>query len=145
MILFHWISAAPWGSRSVHYKKSSIWRFFFFFPPPPLLATGTYRSSPRRQTYLVPSPSARNQEQRTHVLRKKEPRSLQSSRRHFICKIPHNLTLHNLTLQPYNLNLQPCQNLTKPYLTLLLYTFHLSEHWTLFWTLTYSLFVPFGV
>ena len=62
VILFHRISAASWGSRGVHYKKSFIWRFFLFFPLTPLLATGPYRCNPRRQTYLVPSSPAKSDE-----------------------------------------------------------------------------------
>ena len=69
VILFSPNISSPSGSRGVHYKKSSIWRFFLFFPLQLLLATGPYCSSPRRQTYLVPSSLSGSQERRTHLLR----------------------------------------------------------------------------
>ena len=44
--------------------------------------------------------------------------------------------LYLITL-PYNFTLHLITNLTKPYLTLLLYAYHLSEHWTLFFFNSY--------
>ena len=67
VILFHRISAAPWGSRGIHYKNIYDWRFSLFLPLPPLLATGPFVAAldGKRIWYLLP---ARNQEWRMHML-----------------------------------------------------------------------------
>ena len=49
VILFHRISAAPWGHVVSIIKRASSEDSSSFFPLPPLLATGPYCSSPRRQ------------------------------------------------------------------------------------------------
>ena len=66
VILFHQISAVPWG-HGVHYKKSDNWRFPLFLPLPPLLATSPFVAAldGKRIWYLPP---ARTQERWTHVL-----------------------------------------------------------------------------
>ena len=129
VILFHRISAAPWG-HVVSTRKRAPTEDSSSFSTPTAVSDRSIRSSPWRQTYLVPSTS-------------QEPRATNACAElkgtKTTAKFQQGILSAKLHLTPYNLTLQ------QPYLTLLLYTYHLSEHWTLFWTLTYSLFFPFGV
>ena len=151
VILFHRISAAPWGHVVSTIKKSYDWRFFHFSSTPTAVSNRSIRSRPWRQTYLVPStcqdPKATNAHAKLkgigHTAKFQQAFYLQNLTLPYLTLNP---TLPYLKLLPYNFILHlylkttlqlNLTNLTKPY--------HLSEPWTLFWTLTYSLFVPFGV
>ena len=165
VILFHRISAAPWGHVVSIIKRAQTEDSSSFFPLPSLLVTGPFvaaldgkriwylqhtASSPWRQTYLVPSthsqePKATNARAELkgtgHTAKFQQAFYLQTFT--FI-PLSYNfiLQLYLITL-PYNFTLHLITNLTKPYLTLLLYAYHLSEHWTLF--LNSYIFVVYSI
>ena len=143
VILFHRISATPWG-HVVSIIKRAHQEILPLFSTPTAVSNRSIRSSPWRQTYLVPStseePRATNARAELkgigHTAKFQQAFYLQTLP--YLKPLPYNFILHlYLITLPYN-------NLTtksyKPYKP-----YYLSEPWTLFWTLTYSLFVPFGV
>ena len=133
----HCIYCSPFAFQTpfplVAVLKTQLWgnqlKILPLFSTPTTVSNRSIRSSPWRQTYLVPSTS-------------QEPRATNARAELKGTKITAKFQ-QAFYLQNFALYL--ITNITKHYLTLLSYAYHLSEQWTLFWTLTYSLFVPFGV
>ena len=122
MILFHRISAAPWGHVGSTIKKATTGDSPFFVSLPPLWATGPFVAALDGKTYLVPSTS---QEPRATNARAELKGTGHTAKfqQAFICK--PNLTLPYLKPLPYNFILHlylitlPYNNLTtKSYKTL---------------------------
>ena len=141
MLRNRWSCFTEYQQPRVHYKKELRLKILPLFATPTAVSNRSIRSSPWRQTYLVPS--THSQEPRTtnaraelkgtgHTAKFQQAFYLQTLP--YLKPLPYNFILHHYLITTLQLNLT---NLTKPY--------HLSEPWTLFWTRTYSLFVQFGV
>ena len=117
MILFHRISAAPWGHVASTIKRATTEDTSSFCSPPTAVSNRSICSSPWRQTYLVPSTSQEPRATNAYAELKGTGHTAKFQQAFYL----HNQTLPNQTTLPYLITL-PYKNLTtkpyKPYKTL---------------------------